>query len=495
MSEAPSLAPAGADRIVVRIAGDVGVTVPASLRVMSTYVLLEREDWFEDEIRFMRSMLKPGMTVLDIGANYGVYGLSAARCVGAGGRVIAFEPAGAVADAVRRSAEHNGFTNFTVLASAVGANSGRARLGGDGAELRTIVGAGPASGEEVDVIALDDWARGTALAAVDFVKIDVEGSEAAVVAGGRDFFATRDPLVMLEVWDGRGRYDFAAVRALRELGYRAYRLLPGPLVLAPLPAAVCDGSAAPEPFLINVFCCKPGRAERLANAGRLAASEDAATPPSGAGIALCLSQPAFAPLAVLGQRLAAGSGVPGDGAYRASLDAYAGSLAPEAPASVRAGLLAAACRALDEALQLAAPAPRLLSAMRIYAAYGRRQGAIAAAERMFAILRAGTIALPEPFVTAVERYALRPFAPDRLEGWLGAQTCEAYETLVTFSTWFFSRGTVDRVGLIEQAGWLDAAMERRRQLVRIAAGEQAGLLVHPAIAGEPACLNRSLWGG
>lgn len=71
----------------------VRIVVPDSLNLITPYVLLEQQDWFEDEIKFLRGMLKPGQKVIDIGANYGVYTLSMAHAVGATGCVWAFEPA------------------------------------------------------------------------------------------------------------------------------------------------------------------------------------------------------------------------------------------------------------------------------------------------------------------------------------------------------------------------------------------------------------------
>src|SRR6266446_6927840 len=46
----------------------------------------------EGEWRFVASVLKPGMTVLDLGASNGFYSVLAAQKVKPGGRVVAFEP-------------------------------------------------------------------------------------------------------------------------------------------------------------------------------------------------------------------------------------------------------------------------------------------------------------------------------------------------------------------------------------------------------------------
>jgi len=89
----------------------VRVVVPQSLNLITPYVLLEQEDWFEDEIKFVRRVLAAGDNAIDIGANYGVYALSMARAVGPSGRVWAFEPASRTAKLLAESIAANGFTH------------------------------------------------------------------------------------------------------------------------------------------------------------------------------------------------------------------------------------------------------------------------------------------------------------------------------------------------------------------------------------------------
>ncbi len=65
----------------------VRIVVPDSVNLITPYVLMEQQDWFEDEIKFLRCLLQPGQKVIDIGANYGVYTLSMAQVVGPEDRV------------------------------------------------------------------------------------------------------------------------------------------------------------------------------------------------------------------------------------------------------------------------------------------------------------------------------------------------------------------------------------------------------------------------
>ena len=56
----------------VELVDGTQVIVPDSLELITSYVLQEQGDWFEDEIKFLRAHVQPGNTVIDIGANYGV---------------------------------------------------------------------------------------------------------------------------------------------------------------------------------------------------------------------------------------------------------------------------------------------------------------------------------------------------------------------------------------------------------------------------------------
>src|SRR5690349_9510323 len=96
----------------VEIEGDITLCLPPVLNAITTYVALEQEDWFEDEMAFVRRFLRPGMNAIDIGANYGVYGLTMARAVGPAGRVICIEPASETLAYLRFAIERNGLANI-----------------------------------------------------------------------------------------------------------------------------------------------------------------------------------------------------------------------------------------------------------------------------------------------------------------------------------------------------------------------------------------------
>jgi len=75
------------DELYVRVKGGGEICVSTEHSV-TTYVLIEQEDWFEREIAFVRRLLQPGMRVIDIGANYGTYTLTMAQAVTPNGQIL-----------------------------------------------------------------------------------------------------------------------------------------------------------------------------------------------------------------------------------------------------------------------------------------------------------------------------------------------------------------------------------------------------------------------
>src|SRR6202007_1987029 len=107
---------------------DVKLAAPPDLSSITTYVLLEQEAWFEKELMFLRRWLRPGMTVIDIGANLGVYSLPLARSVGPHGLVFAYEPASDPRAMLKRSGSINRADNLHVIPAAVSDSLREGRL-------------------------------------------------------------------------------------------------------------------------------------------------------------------------------------------------------------------------------------------------------------------------------------------------------------------------------------------------------------------------------
>lgn len=123
--------------------------------------------------------LKPGDVFVDIGANFGLYTLPAARAVGPSGRVIAIEPNPVMTGRLRFNSESNGFRNIEIDEVAVGAEPGEARLSIDPRQygLSSLAQQAGTTDRVVPVVTLADLITGSGVSRIDTLKIDVEGFE------------------------------------------------------------------------------------------------------------------------------------------------------------------------------------------------------------------------------------------------------------------------------------------------------------------------------
>lgn len=149
---------------------------------------------FEPHVtRLFKEIVKPGMTVVDVGANVGYYSLLAGRLVGEQGTVWAFEPAPHVVELLRGSIAANGFeSRVHPLPQAVSNRQESAQLCVNVAEpfLSSLYPEMPAPGTaatgetvEVECTTLDIWAAQRQWPPVDLVKIDIEGGEKPALEG------------------------------------------------------------------------------------------------------------------------------------------------------------------------------------------------------------------------------------------------------------------------------------------------------------------------
>lgn len=479
--------PTDLDLMAVTMTGGVAVFVPASFRALTTYVLLEQEDWFEAEIQFVRAFARPGMRSIDIGANYGVYTVTLAGLSGPTGHVVAFEPARAVAAALRRSAIHNRFSWIQVENAAVADRNGVGTLGGKASELMSL-DSDAKSGEAVDIVSLDAWAAQCDRGPIDFMKIDAEGAEAAIIAGGQRFFRERAPLIMMEVRRDAG-FDFSAVRALMALGYRPYRLVPGPNVLAPVDIDADAGKL--DGFLLNLFCCKPETAAALAARGLLAQSVVDALPAPPASADPFLSSLAyhagFAPMIQ-------SSAHPAADVYALGLARYAQSRDPAAPAEIRFAALAAASTAFDSAVAAFPSFVRRLSAARAAADLGARTAAVGHLQAAVRDVGPAGITLDEPFLAPAPRFErLSPGTQDAAQ-WIVTALTETVERASAYSSAFLPNANAEHLRALCAGPFASAEMERRRQLALLRQGKIACPEASPLLArGRPDCLNPHLW--
>ena len=457
------------------------IAVPPSLDSITTYVILEQEKWFEKEMAFLARWLKPGMSVIDIGANLGVYSLPIARLVSPG-EVFAYEPASEPRKLLSRSQHLNATANLHLLDLAL---SDRTRTGtlvlGASSEFNTLEGSGP--GEQVAITSLDAEQSARNWRAADFVKIDAEGEEERILAGAGSFLARHSPLVMFEVKAGATTNENLPA-AFRAQGFGIYRLLEGAPVLVP----VAPGEAL-DVYELNLFAARPERAAALAREGFLIETVPSWTPDDAVrtrAAAFLGAQP-FAPIFAA---LPSGSAVQ-DTAYRDALAAYATWRSVEMPLPQRFAALTFACDALASLCEKHASLARLSTLARVAWEAGRRGLAVNALRLMADTLQRGNGQIMEPFWPANPRFdVVAPGAA--IVEWFVTGALEQLELTATFSSRFGTSG-VD-LGWLAKQKHVSTEIERRWLLRRLRAGEKIEV---PARLRTPAPdhLNAEAWCG
>lgn len=161
-------------------------------------------------------VVKPGATVIDVGAHEGLHLARLAELAGPKGRAIGFEPLPSYAAGLR--ARFAGSANVEVRQLALAAEPGTATFyhvrngaGESGLRHRKIYNAGTPEIEElkVEVDTLDRQCG--ELNRVDFIKIDVEGAEIDCLKGGTELLARHRPFIGLEY--GRPTYSSYGYKA------------------------------------------------------------------------------------------------------------------------------------------------------------------------------------------------------------------------------------------------------------------------------------------
>jgi FkbM family methyltransferase len=452
------------DMLELRLSDQVTLAVPGRLDSITTYVLLEQERWFEKELGFLSRWLKPGMTAIDIGANLGVYSLPLARLVGPQGRVFAYEPGSEARSLLTRSRVINAAANLQILGSALSDHEREGRLVfGPSSELNALGDGG--EGEAVHVTNLDRESAVHGWGSPDFVKIDAEGEEERILAGGREFFGENSPLIMFEIKAG-SRVNENLRAALPAMGYGLYRALVG----APFLVAI-DPRVPLDSYELNLFAAKPDRARALRD-------EDL----------LIEAIPHWKPDR---QTVHSVTGTTGgiDPDYAEAMTAFAVWRSDNQPAQLRFAALVYACRALSDLCNRAPSPARLSTFGRLTWEGGWRSECVSALRHLALHLERDVLETREPFWPASPRYDdIDPAADPAL--WFKAAVIEQLERAQKYSS-FFGGPSQDLAWLCEQA-LAPAEMHRRRALVAARAG--ANPIIESRLKDEaPDHLNAGVW--
>ncbi len=157
--------------------------------------------WNTSEYAAFRDAVRAGDVAIDVGANVGAYALLLGQWVGPRGRVFAFEPAPAVHEALARHIQLNQLSDVVrPVASAVSDSEREASLvlAGTSGESRLAVAGDKGDVCSVATTTIDGFCARERLVP-DFIKVDVEGWELAVLRGARETIRSRGDRLTLFV--------------------------------------------------------------------------------------------------------------------------------------------------------------------------------------------------------------------------------------------------------------------------------------------------------
>lgn len=173
-------------------------------------------DDYEPELIPWLKQLRPGQTVIDIGANIGVFSLRASRIVGPKGRVISFEPISQSCAVLRKNAELNHCKNMVIIEKALGDTAGTIKIRTSGhLSSASIMNSDFVHETEVGLTTLDQEIKRLGLCSVDTIKMDIEGAEPLAIRGMGSVISTYHPMILFE----NGPAGEATCQLLESLGY------------------------------------------------------------------------------------------------------------------------------------------------------------------------------------------------------------------------------------------------------------------------------------
>lgn len=250
----------------IRIQNGISVTVPASTKLMTAYILQEQKGWFEDEMEFLEAFIKPGMSVIDVGANYGLYTLTLSKLIGDTGKIWAFEPTSETAGYLEKSIVENQITNIQLIQAALSNRIGKAKFyTWSNSEWNSLSESevGYDSSETVGLLTLDHCQDKYGWKDIDFLKLDAEGEELNILKGGKRFLTSESPLVMYELKHD-DKVNLPLINGFKDLGYNSYRYIRSLNILLPF-----DHRYPVDDFQLNLFACKGDGIANLESSGLL----------------------------------------------------------------------------------------------------------------------------------------------------------------------------------------------------------------------------------
>lgn len=194
--------------------------------------------FFEEDTTYaLRKLIKPGMTIFDIGANSGAHTLRMAKIVGGSGKVVAFEPMPWALKKLETNMALNMLKNIRIESMGLSdkpaknigveiAASWPVRTKNAPPQQLHPIHKGKLAKERIDFSTLDDYVSAHEIWRVDVIKIDTDGYELKVLRGGAETLKRFLPALIVEM-DKRTLQEHGdtlegLILFLESFGYRFY---------------------------------------------------------------------------------------------------------------------------------------------------------------------------------------------------------------------------------------------------------------------------------
>ena len=212
--------------------------------------------WSEPELDIIQHVVKPGDSVIDIGANYGLYSYHLSRAVGPRGKVYAFEPIPSTCDGLRIVTGALRLHNVEIFEKGCQDKAGTLTFNVPIQENGAVISGtvhiasrvNDRPGREVharfqktrevtcEVVVIDDILP--TLTNLSFIKCDTEGADFHALRGARRLIERNLPLIVSEInpWflEGFGIRLEEFIGFFSAMGYRVYRYADGRLIPTPI---------------------------------------------------------------------------------------------------------------------------------------------------------------------------------------------------------------------------------------------------------------------
>ncbi|HUH99999.1 MAG TPA: FkbM family methyltransferase [Nitrososphaerales archaeon] len=199
--------------------------------------MIATSGWLDPPVTcLMMARLRPGMAVIDVGANLGYYSLLAAKLVGASGRVLSFEPEPRNFQYLERSIRASGLGNVEALRMAVADERGTKELflAPDSEPNAHTLSADRGMGSvEAQTTTLDEFWGSRGSGRLDLLKVHVFGDEPVVLSGGRRVLEDERPMVLTRFGSPRWS-DFTGLLEWLYSLYRVYEFVESPRLIKPV---------------------------------------------------------------------------------------------------------------------------------------------------------------------------------------------------------------------------------------------------------------------